>query len=55
MKDLILTIVAGMVFIAFTFNLQSALAQSPTWLVLGGYGVVAAGFIISLLRFIKNL
>jgi len=55
MKDLILTIIAGIIFIAFTFNLQSALLQSPIWLALGCYGAVSAGFIIMLLRFIKNL
>lgn len=55
MKNLILTILSGSVFIAYSYNLTDILAQTPLWLAIGGYGVVGTGFIITLLRFIKNL
>jgi hypothetical protein len=54
-KDLIITIIAAIVFIAYSYNLIDILAQNPIWLSIGGYGVVGAGFIFSLLRLIKKL
>jgi hypothetical protein len=50
MKNLILTIISGTIFIAYSYNLTDILAQAPTWLAIGGYGIVGASFIILLLK-----
>lgn len=55
MKDLLVSIFAGIVFLAFTYYLEDMFVQSPLWVAIFTYGVVAAGFIVSLLRFIKKL
>ena len=55
MKDLAFTIGAGIVFLAFTYYLKDMFVQAPLWVAIFTYGVVAAGFIVSLLRFIKKL
>lgn len=55
MKNLILTLVAGAVFIAYLYNFKSILEQNNPLLAVGGFAIVGTGFLVTLIRFIKGL
>lgn len=54
-KNLGLVFVAGAAFIGYTINLKGALEQNNPLLVLAGYAVVGIGFLVTLIRLIRNI